>query len=114
MHELEKNNIKKKLIKWVELAKNRNKWLGRTRHPYIRAVHARYVRANTEKMPGQTGVARKSGGRGHHGSRLLQGRIHARGGAPQTTKTTHLSLGWTKGRGELVRAAPAGVLLSFL
>ena len=30
------------LIKWVELARNRNKWLGRTRHPYIRAVHARY------------------------------------------------------------------------
>ena len=43
------------IIKWVELARNRNKWLGRTRHPYIRAVHARYiprahVRANTEKM----------------------------------------------------------------
>ena len=43
------------VIKWVELARNRNKWLGRTRHPYIRAVHARYiprahVRANTEKM----------------------------------------------------------------
>ena len=32
----------KYLIKWVELARNRNKWLGRTRHPYIRAVHARY------------------------------------------------------------------------
>ena len=30
------------IIKWVELARNRNKWLGRTRHPYIRAVHARY------------------------------------------------------------------------
>ena len=39
------------IIKWVELARNRNKWLGRTRHPYIRAVHARYhVRANTENM----------------------------------------------------------------
>ena len=33
------------IIKWVELARNRNKWLRRTRHPYIRAVHA-----NTEKM----------------------------------------------------------------
>ena len=33
---------KKILIKWVELARNRNKWLGRTRHPCIRAVHARY------------------------------------------------------------------------
>ena len=30
------------IIKWVELARNRNKWLGRTRHPYICAVHARY------------------------------------------------------------------------
>ena len=30
------------IIKWVELARNRNKWLGRTRHPYIRAIHARY------------------------------------------------------------------------
>ena len=39
------------IIKWVDLARNRNKWLGRTRHPYIPAVHARYhVRANTEKM----------------------------------------------------------------
>ena len=43
------------IIKWVGLARNRNKWLGRTGHPYIRAVHARYVpralvRANTEKM----------------------------------------------------------------
>ena len=39
------------IIKWVELARNRNKWLGRTRQPYIRAVHARYhVRTNTEKM----------------------------------------------------------------
>ena len=36
------DRIKKYLIKWVELARNRNKWLGRTRHPYIRAVHARY------------------------------------------------------------------------
>ena len=30
------------IIKWVELARNRNKWLGRIRHSYIRAVHARY------------------------------------------------------------------------
>ena len=50
-------------IKWVELARNRNKWLGRTRHPYIRAVHARYiprahVRANTEKMRDRHLVAR--------------------------------------------------------
>ena len=36
------DRIKKYLIKWVELARNCNKWLGRTRHPYIRAVHARY------------------------------------------------------------------------
>ena len=36
------DRIKKYLIKWVELARNHNKWLGRTRHPYIRAVHARY------------------------------------------------------------------------
>ena len=28
--------------KQVELARNRNKWLGRTRHPYIHAVHVRY------------------------------------------------------------------------
>ena len=32
------------IIKWVELARNRNKWLGRTRHPYIRAVHAEKMR----------------------------------------------------------------------
>ena len=38
----ETDRIKKYLIKWVELARNRNKWFGRTRHPYIRAVHARY------------------------------------------------------------------------
>ena len=24
------------IIKWVELSRNRNKWLGRTHHPYIR------------------------------------------------------------------------------
>ena len=36
-----------------------NKWLGRTRHPYIRAVYARYhVRANTEKMRDCHPVAR--------------------------------------------------------
>ena len=72
----------------------------------VLAAHA--VGRDRPKWPG------KSGGQGHHGSRPLQGRIHARGGAPQTTKMTHLSLGWTKGRGELVRAAPAGVPLSFI
>ena len=32
----------------------------------------------------------------------------------QPRRRTFLSLGWTKGRGELVRAAPTGVPLSFL
>ena len=43
------------IIKWVELARNRNKWLGRTRHPYIYPCRSceiprAHVRANTEKM----------------------------------------------------------------
>ena len=42
------------IIKWVELARNRNKWLGRTRHPYIQCrsceIPRAHVRANTEKM----------------------------------------------------------------
>ena len=55
------NNSPAESIKWVELARNRNKWLGRTRQPYIRAVHARYhapVRTNTEKMRDSHLVAR--------------------------------------------------------
>ena len=39
------------IIKWVELARNRNKWLGRTRHPCRSCEIPRaHVRANTEKM----------------------------------------------------------------
>ena len=41
------------IIKWVELARNRNKWLGRTRHVYpCRSceIPRAHVRANTEKM----------------------------------------------------------------
>ena len=56
VHELVKNNIKKYLIKWVELARNRNKWLGRTRHPYIRAVHARYHACTCAQIRKRCGI----------------------------------------------------------
>ena len=63
VHELVKNNIKKYLIKWVELARNRNKWLGRNEIrisvPFMRdttRARARIYGKDAELSPSSTHV----------------------------------------------------------